>query len=174
MTGRSYATGMRFVVPKSGASLRRKLETAARLPFSTVLLAGLAWWLLWPARAAIILIPLRRLAPIYGLDRGADTTIPTVSAVQVARARMLRTALAIAVRYSPAFANCYPQALTARLLLWSARVPHALFFGLDRSSGHNGLRAHAWIMVGPVAVCGGNSFDHHTVVRCFVADFAAR
>lgn len=154
-------------------SLLRKLRGAASLGVASVALAGLAWLLLWAARIAIALCPLRLLARFYGRDCGACAYIPLACDADIARARRIGAAIALAAKYSPSSANCYPQALLARLLLWISGVPHALFFGLERGNSSSELKAHAWVVVGPVAVAGGYSFENHAVVRCYVGEQAA-
>ena len=147
----------------------RKLTTAARLPFRSVALVAAVWTLLWPARLVALAVPTRILSKLLGKDRGTDITVPAIDAAQLASARRLAGAFEIAVRYSPTSANCYPQALVAHLLLGIRGVGHALFFGLCRSKDTDELRAHAWVMAGDLAVCGGKGRDDYTVVRSFVS-----
>lgn len=158
-------------VLKPPAILLRKIRSAFRLPPRRLGLVLLLWLSLWAARLVITLCPLRRLARLFGRDHGTTRVVPKVTEVQIVQARRLRTAIALAVKYSPSSANCYPQALTARLLLRAARLPHALFFGLRRSDQAKVMDAHAWVMVGPVAVTGGNGFDSYAVVRCFTSEY---
>lgn len=56
---------------------------------------------------------------------------------------------------TPWTSDCYPQALTARILLRGARVPHTVVFGLLRGEAGE-LLAHAWVNVGAVTVTGGS------------------
>ncbi len=147
----------------------RKLRTAAGLPVRFVGLTALVWCLLWPARIAVLVFPLRRMARLYGTDHGAEIVVPEASEAELGSARNLGRAIALAARYSPASANCYPQALVARMLLRLKRVPHGLFFGLRREASSEAMEAHAWVMVGQVPVSGGDSFDSYTVVRCFTS-----
>lgn len=149
------------------ASLLQKIRNAARMGLSSIALIALVWFLLWPARIAIALCPLRLLARLFGRDCGADAVVPIVCDADIARAYYIQTAFAFAVKYSPSSANCYPQALLARVLLMTAGIPHALFFGLEHRNSGDALKAHAWIMVGPIAVTGGHSFENHVVVRCY-------
>ena len=148
--------------------VRRKLHSARRLPPRALALAGASWLLLWLARLVLLLVPLRRLVRFYGDDQGVDPAIPLVSQVEAARAWRIRRAIALAVKYSPPSANCYPQALVARSLLFARNIPHGLFFGVTRARHLEPMAAHAWVMVGPLAVCGGNGFEKYTVVRCFI------
>ena len=147
----------------------RKVRTAASRPFSLTLLTGIAWLLLWPARLAVLTIPLRHLVKVFGQDQGVSPAIPLTDEAQMARARSVRQVIATAVRYSPKSANCYPQALVARLLLRIRKVPHALFFGIRRNPEEDTIDAHAWVMSGALAVTGGNSFGKYTVVRSFLS-----
>ncbi len=85
---------------------------------------------------------------------------PDASDRQVARARAVGRAIGHAAGRTPWTSDCYPQALTARILLRGARVPHAVVFGLRRDAGE--LRAHAWVTVGSapgasVTVTGGST-----------------
>ncbi len=145
----------------------RKLRTAAGLPLSMLGLTALVWCLLWPARLVVMIFPLRQLARVYGRDQGTDIAVPSAREADMEPARTIGRAIALAARYSPSSANCYPQALVARLLLRIGRIPHGLFFGLRRNAQSDAMEAHAWVMVGPVPVSGGDSFDSYTVVRCF-------
>lgn len=56
---------------------------------------------------------------------------------------------------TPWTSDCFPQALTARLLLRVARVPHVVTFGLRRDDA-GALKAHVWVATGEVAVTGGS------------------
>ncbi|MEL7217205.1 MAG: lasso peptide biosynthesis B2 protein [Pseudomonadota bacterium] len=151
----------------------RKMRTAAGLPLSLLGLSGAVWLLLWPARLIVNLFPLRQLARFYGRDHGTQIKVPTAAEADDATARTIGQAIALAARYSPSSANCYPQALVARLLLRMRGTPHGLFFGLRRDQASNAMEAHAWVMVGEIPVSGGDSFDSYTVVRCFTSEGGA-
>lgn len=64
---------------------------------------------------------------------------------------MVRTAAA----RTPWTSDCFPQALTARLLLRAARVPHVVTFGVRRDDT-GALKAHVWVAADHVAVTGGS------------------
>lgn len=151
----------------------RKLRTAAGLPMRFVGLTALVWALLWPARIAVLIFPLRRMARFYGSDHGVEIVVPDASEAESDTARAIGRAIALAARYSPSSANCYPQALVARVLLRLKRIPHGLFFGVRRDADSQAMEAHAWVMVGQVPVSGGDSFDSYTVVRCFTSGGSA-
>lgn len=133
------------------------------------------WLLLGLYRALILIVPLKHMAPFYGEDLGVENWIPLVDPPQIRRASDIRSTVAIAARYCPWTANCYPKALAARTLLRIYRVPHAIYFGLARMPASGDLAAHAWVMAGPVAVSGGaGSFGRYRVVRMFYDQAAAQ
>ncbi|GAB3855883.1 hypothetical protein GCM10028801_12190 [Nocardioides maradonensis] len=74
-----------------------------------------------------------------------------------ARGRAVGVARAIgsAAAHTPWRSDCYPQALTARILLRALRVPHTVVFGVRRDAAGE-LRAHAWVTVGDLTVTGGS------------------
>lgn len=74
-----------------------------------------------------------------------------------ARGRAVGVARAIgsAAAHTPWRSDCYPQALTARILLRAVRVPHTVTFGVRRDAAGE-LRAHAWVTAGDLTVTGGS------------------
>ena len=126
------------------------------------------WLLLGLYRLLILTMPLKHMAPFYGEDLGVENWVPLADPAQIRRASDIRSTVAIASRYCPWTANCYPKALAARTLLRFYRVPHAIYFRLARKPLSGDLAAHAWVMAGPVAVSGGaGSFGRYRVVRMF-------
>jgi len=132
-----------------------------------------AWVMLGLARALVLMLPLRRLAPMLGVDAGAQPWLPLLDAREEARARMIGRVVRRSARFTPWRSNCFNQAITARLLLGLYRVPYVLFFGAapqtDAETGSSGLSAHAWIAAGRVQVTGDSSFEQYPVLGCFVA-----
>lgn len=158
-----------------GASTRaaRKLATFAQLPVFVLLWLVPAWAMIGLASLAILLVPFRRLAPIFGRNIGPVAFVPMTSPAQAARAHKIATAIAVAAKYAPFRSNCYPQAIVAHVLCRLYRIPYALHFGarIEAAPGEaSGLKAHAWVVSGPVAVSGGNaSFGEFSTVGCFVS-----
>ena len=151
-------------------SLRRKLIALFRLPrFEQVWLLP-AWCLLGLSRLVILTIQFRRLAPYLGRHIGNRAVVPLLSAHQQARALHIGRVVRLAAQYTPWESNCFPQAVTARVLLGGYGIPYALCFGLAKE-GENGraLKAHAWVAAGPVRVSGGDGFRQFTVVGVFVS-----
>ena len=71
-------------------------------------------------------------------------------------ARAVGRAVRHAATRTPWTSDCYPQALTARILLCAVRVPHTVVFGLRRDEDGT-LRAHAWVSVDRITVTGGST-----------------
>jgi hypothetical protein len=152
--------------------LARKLATARRQPLFVLLWVLPAWALIGLSSAVIALVPFRRIAPWLGSNLGAVAVKPPVNAVQQRRALLIAQTIELAGRYAWFRADCYPQALTARVLCVLWRVPCAIHFGVTIGSRDDAedrkLRAHAWACAGNVIVSGGTgSFATNTVVVCF-------
>lgn len=150
--------------------LKHKLRAWTRLSRFEQMWFGPVWLLLGLSRLAIMTVRFRRLAPLLGHHAQNLLVIPLVSEQQCDRARRIGRVVRLASRYTPWCSNCFPQAITARLMLCIYGVPHALFFALVRGmGGTEALRAHVWVCAGPVAATGGNCFRTSTVVCTFVS-----
>jgi hypothetical protein len=152
--------------------LIRKICSFLRLSLREKLWFFPAWVLLGVSRLSILLVSFRRLAPRLGVHHGAAAWIPLLSFAEEQRAAELGRVVALAARYTPWESNCFPQAITARLLLGWHRINYCIYFGVARERGDSGsvrLKAHAWVAAGRVRVCGRYSFDQFTVVGCFAS-----
>lgn len=127
------------------------------------------WFLLGLSKAAIFTVSFRRLAPYLGKSIGVTPWVPLLNPSQESRAWQIGRVVQLVARYTPWTSNCFPQAVTARLLLGLFRIPYALYFGLMRDPDSGEFKAHAWVAAGRVPVTGGVSFGQFTVVSCFVA-----
>ncbi|WP_447727337.1 lasso peptide biosynthesis B2 protein [Sphingomonas koreensis] len=149
--------------------LARKLASARRLPLFVLVWAAPAWLLIALSAAVIALVPFRRITPWLGANLGPVAIKPPIDAAQERRALLLAQTIDLAGRYARFRADCYPQALTARMLCALWRVPCAVHFGVA-IGGEDGakMRAHAWVCSGSIIVSGGvGSFARHTPVACF-------
>ena len=150
-------------------ALARKAGSFRRHPAFVKLWFLPAWLLLGVSRALILTASFKRLAPRLGIHTGAEPWVPLLDDDQESRAREIGRVVRLAARYTPWTSNCFPQAVTARILLGLYSIPYALHFGLIRESEAGGLKAHAWLSAGRVHVTGGRSFGRFTVVGTFVA-----
>ena len=127
------------------------------------------WMLLGLSRFLILTVHFRRMAPWLGMRTGIDPWVPLIDPVSVARAVSIGRVIGMASKYTPWLSNCFPQAVTARILLGIYGVPYCLFFGVSRDPADSGMKAHAWVAAGPVRVTGGASFGQFAVVGCFAS-----
>jgi len=159
------------------ASLRRKFGRLRQLPVFVLVWLPPTWILMGLAALALRLVPIRRLAPLFGRGIGAVGFVPLLPRTRRRRADEVRRTIALAARYAPFRSNCFPQALVAQAFCRLYRLPFAMHFGV-RAAGageageaaNPGLAAHAWVVSGPVAISGGNaSFARFSTVGCFVS-----
>lgn len=149
--------------------LLRKTRTFWQLPGFTKLWLLPTWMLLGFSRALIMVVSFKRLAPRLGIHDGANPWVPLLNDSQELRALEIGRLVRLAACYTPWKSNCFPQAVSARLLLGLYRIPYALYFGLARDLAVGKMQAHAWVAAGRVRVTGGAGFNRFTVVGCFVS-----
>lgn len=137
-------------------------------PFERYLLLP-AWALLGVARAAVLVVGFRRLAPWLGRAVAEPPPAPMLDARAQRRAIQVGRTLRLAARHTPWQSNCLAQALSARCLLGLFRVPHMLCFGVARPRETAALQAHVWVLAGTVRVTGGDGVERFARVGCFVA-----
>ncbi|MET0547898.1 MAG: lasso peptide biosynthesis B2 protein [Xanthomonas sp.] len=133
-----------------------------------------AWVLLGVARAAVLALGFRRLAPWLGRAVAEPPPAPLLDARAHRRAIQIGRTLRLAARHTPWHSNCLAQALSARCLLGLFRVPHVLCFGVARAPDTASLQAHAWVLAGAVRVTGGGGVERFARVGCFVAPAETR
>jgi hypothetical protein len=127
----------------------------------------LLWVILGLSRMAILCFSFRKLAPHLGHSVGIASYVPLITPKQEAKAAQIGQAIRLAARYTPWVSNCFPQAITARLILGLYGIPYTFYFGVMREANTPNYKAHAWVATGRVAVTGGNGFSHFTVVGCY-------
>ncbi|MFL6158045.1 MAG: lasso peptide biosynthesis B2 protein [Marmoricola sp.] len=123
-----------------------------------------AWFLLGFARLLIAVLPFTVVRRLLGEDLDAPDAArpdPVLSEVQKVRAGHVGRIVEAAAAHAPWRADCYPQALTARVFLGLRRIPHVVSFGVRRDG--DALVAHAWVHAGEVAVTGGDGKQYTEV-----------
>ncbi len=151
------------------STLVRKARSFAHRPWFEKLWFIPVWLLLGASRFAILTVHFKRLAFWLGEHEGVTPWVPLVDSRSEAKALSISRVVQMAANYTPWKSNCFPQAVTARILLELYGVPYSLFFGVNRDAENMVLKAHAWVASGRVRVTGGMSFDQFTVVSCFVS-----
>lgn len=127
-----------------------------------------AFVLLGVARAAIVLLSFRRVVGWLGpLDVESARQIPEW---QTREARRIGRIVRQVSGWTPWKSNCFPQALTARVLLRRHRITSTVYLGVRHDEARTGLEAHAWVRAGEVAVTGGRGERQYGVVARFGAD----
>lgn len=155
-----FGAHMAKLLQRTGSLLRKPGFTKAwLLPI---------WLMLGASRLAIITITFRRLAPLLGHPVGLNAYSHLLTPQQETRAIQIFRAIRLTARYCPWVANCFPQAVTARIMLGLYGIPHVLYFGLLRDSASHEFKAHAWVTAGRIPVSGGYSFDRYTIVACYL------
>jgi hypothetical protein len=157
----------------TAVAARRKLRTWLAQPTFVKLWAGPVWLVLGLAKLAIRLLSFKRLAGFMGASQGVEPWVPLASPQQQRRARLIGRTIGAVAKNTPWESNCFPQALTARLLLGLYGIPHAVYFGLARGPEREGLQAHAWVACDRIPVTGGAGFCHFTAVGMFVPTWLA-
>ncbi|MFC6840802.1 lasso peptide biosynthesis B2 protein [Xanthomonas theicola] len=150
--------------------LRDRLAAFLRLPrFERCLLLP-TWMVLGLARAAVLGLGFRRLAPWLGRRVALPPPLPALDARAQRRALQIGRTLRLAARHTPWRSNCLVQALAACCLLGLFRVAHVLCFGVARTAdASRQLQAHAWVVAGSLRVTGGGGIERFAQVGCFVA-----
>lgn len=121
------------------------------------------------ASVAIVLLAFKRIAPLLGKDSGTSVPPRELTLKQESLALQIRRTVELAARYAPWRADCYPQAIVARILLGLYNVPFVLCLGMRREPDTGAASAHAWVRSGNVAVTGGIGEDDHRIVRVFAS-----
>lgn len=86
---------------------------------------------------------------------------------ELAAARRIAWAIHRVSPYTPWESNCFPQALTAKLLLRRRGIPSTLYLGAAFKEDRSGMEAHAWLRCGPMYVTGGKGDEKFGTVGVF-------
>jgi hypothetical protein len=118
-----------------------------------------AWLLLGLTRLVTVVLPFRTVRRMLGESKPAGSARRSAPAgpvppVDRRRARRIGALVSLAAERTPWRSECYPQALTTRLLLRAAGIAHHTSFGVRRVQGE--LVAHAWVEVDGETVNGGD------------------
>lgn len=144
-----------------------RLRTLLRRPWADKWLLLQAYLLLGLTRLAILTLSFRRLARALGpLQTETPADIP---AEHLAAARRIAWAIHRAGPYTPWTSNCFPQAITGKILLRRRGIPSTLYLGVAFKEDKSELEAHAWLRCGSLYVTGGKGDEKFGVVGVFGA-----
>lgn len=116
------------------------------------------------ARALIVLLPFRWIAPRLGRFMAAAEALPMARAAEPVR--RVGWAVRTAARHVPWNAVCLPQAMAGKAMLNRRGVASTLYLGVARDEAA-GLAAHAWLKAGDAIVTGATGMQRFTVVGTF-------
>jgi len=144
----------------------RLLSKLARRGLADVLLAGEALALLVVFRAALAMMPVRKI--IAAVTRGRADGSAYAETIETSQTllttRRVQWAVSAAARHSPVEFVCFPQALAGYVMLRRRRVRSTLLYGVARSESGD-LLAHTWLTVGNLAVIGGEAAESFTAIE---------
>lgn len=125
-----------------------------------------AFLLLALARAALTVVPFRRLAAWLGTP-ATGSTAP--SRAEEGEVEIVGRAIATAARHLPWDSRCFAQSLAATAMLRRRGLASITSLGVAREPG-GGLRAHAWTRCGDLPVAGGDEAARYQVVAIYRSD----
>lgn len=139
--------------------LRRRPWAEQRLVVQVYLLLGIT-------RLAINTLPFPRLERWLGVRMSESA--PNAPVEHLRQARRIAWAIHTVSPYTPWRSNCFPQALTAKLLLRRRGIPTTLYLGAAfKAEPGAGLEGHAWLRCGPFYVTGGDGSRHFGAIVAF-------
>ncbi len=142
-----------------------RLRWLMRRPRPLLLLIAASIFWLAIARAAVLTLPHARLERWFGepFDESGDT----ITDGQLEQARKVAWAIDLVSRHTPWTSNCLPQAMAARRLLRSRRIPTTIYIGAKFHETETKLVAHAWCRSGSFYVTGGKRSDEFGAVIAY-------
>lgn len=154
-----------FTQTSQPRSRRGRLRNLLRRPWADKWLLIQVFVLLGVTRLAIDTLSMRRLARYFGPQQ--VETPAEVDPAALAAARRIAWAIHRVSPYTPWTSNCFPQALTAKLLLRRQGISSTLYLGAVFKADRSGMEAHAWLRCGPLYVTGGRGHERYGTVGVF-------
>lgn len=147
-----------------------RLQKFIALSLGDKLLLMQAWGLLGWYRAAVLLVPFKRLTARFR-HHSRPQTPGALNAQQREQALQIGYLVAVAANYTPWQSLCLVQVLTTRRLLARRGIPGQFFLGVQKGEiseeAPNGLAAHAWLQCADTVVNGGAGHEQYTVTSAF-------
>jgi len=152
--------------PTSPNPPHRRIANFLRRPWRDQWLVVQVYLLLGITRLAIDTLSFRRLEWLLGqrmVESPHDLPLE-----QLRQARRIGWAIAAVSPYTPWQSNCFPQALTAKLLLRRRGIPTTLYLGAAfKKEKVAELEGHAWLRCGPIYITGGDGSKHFGAIASF-------
>jgi len=117
-------------------------------------------------RAAILLLPFRKITGMMGLVQGS-TPLESIPSMSVAPAD-IEWAIRAAARRTNWESACLAQALTGMAMLARRGCTATVYLGVARDeSGVGTMKAHAWLRCGDTILTGAAGYDGYVPISSF-------
>ncbi|MEL6239552.1 MAG: lasso peptide biosynthesis B2 protein [Pseudomonadota bacterium] len=147
---------------------------AARATWRQALSVPVLYVALGAARGAVLVLPFRLYAPLFGApstepDEAEKASVLTPEAERNgARARRIGVIIEAVARFTPWKSNCLAQALVVAVCLRLLKIGFSVHFGVARTEDAvTAVEAHSWVMVGAFPVTGFRESRGMTCVQTF-------
>lgn len=135
-----------------------------KVSFKEYLLLIEAWFFLALARAILIVMPFKRIAPLLGkVNNDVPLSPPHEKDVIL---HQIKISILRGSRFSPWRTKCFEQAIAGKAMLRMRHIRSLLYLGAYKDPA-NQLKAHAWLIAGDIVVTGGPKVEQYTVVSWF-------
>ncbi len=121
--------------------------------------------LLGISRLLINVLSFRRLERFLG-TRLAESP-HELAEPDMAHVRRIGRAVRRVSPHTPWESNCFPQAVTAKVLLGRRGLGSTLYLGARLAESKDELKAHAWLRCGPAFVTGGDGSEQYGAIVSF-------
>jgi hypothetical protein len=152
---------------------RKRVRTFFRLDFGRKVLLMEAFLSLGIARAALLTMEFRHMAPWLGRreepkNSAAETGafVATRQKKLGVRARRVGWAIRTMSRYTPWESKCLVQAMAAKIMLNRRKIGNTLYLGVAKD-GTEAMVAHAWVKCGGIILTGARQAERFTAVAAF-------
>lgn len=151
------------------ATALRKVRSATTFSVREIFLIAPVFVALGLARLAILILPFRVYARVFGQQGGLEVADVPASDRDMARARSVGRIVRRTAHNTPWASLCLAQAMVAAVLLRGAGISFCAIFGLAPGGADESdpLAAHVWVRVGDYNVTGGQDVRRFTVVKVF-------
>lgn len=131
-----------------------------------MLLEAVLW--LGLLRAAVLLLPFRRIIRLLGLRSGTEAV--TVDPVHFVKAVRIGWAVRAAAARTPWESACLVQALAGLAMLYRRGLPGTLYLGVAKNRDTpDRVAAHAWLRCGEFILTGGGGHAQFRVISVYSA-----
>jgi hypothetical protein len=148
----------RDLVGRISAPPERRRWTRARLSlfFEAALLLATSY-------IFVMLCPMRWWAPLLGSTYASR--VPDARLEELARARVINSAVSAAARRSPVAMACLPRSITRHLMMRRRGIASTIYIGM-RSRMPGKVDLHAWVAIGPIVI-PAEDVSSYSVVAAF-------